>query len=242
LIGQADQRLWMGESMLSDSALIDMIRCFPTPVGYKEADTGRYVASSLANARMFGIEDPDQLIGLTIHDVQFRQQKWGARYADLICKLDFCAQDSKHPVYCRQRFLDGDGNAQFLEITKIPVMNMRRNVMGIVTFGTDRTVELTASQLYCLYTDFYLGSEAVQRVLIRLNLHTLFVSPPTDTQFRVLLYRAERYSIKEISRFLGLSPRTVDSHLRALRNKIAGGDLSRVCRFISPNGEEHAVR
>lgn len=218
--------------MLSDSTLIDLVRRLPISACYKEADTGRYIVNNLANSQVFGIESPDKVVGLTIRDLPFNQQSWGKRFGDVICRMDFAAQESKQPTHCRQRFLDGDGNARLEAILKIPVLGMRRNVIGIVTIGQDCTREYTPTQLYQLYRYFYAAPDAVRRVLLRLNLNTLFVSPPSDIQFRVLLYRAERYSTKEIARFLGLSPRTVDCHLRALRNKIFEGDLLDVLRQI----------
>jgi len=214
--------------MRSDDELISLIRSFPIPASFKEADTGKYIVSNSANSVQLGVSNPDDLIGLTIHDIKFCEPEWGARYANMIARLDFRARDGKTFVMGRHRFLDDNGDAQYEHMTKFPVLGIRRNILGIVTYRQDRTETLPPSELYRLYRDFYKTPEAIRRVLVCLDVEASFIISPTDTQFRVFLAKAERHANKDIARLLGMSPRTVECHLDALRNKVVDGDLRRV--------------
>lgn len=55
--------------MKSDSAVMSLIENFPVSASLKEADTGRYIVNNLYNARQFGVENPADLAGLTIHEL-----------------------------------------------------------------------------------------------------------------------------------------------------------------------------
>jgi len=62
-------------------------------------------------------------------------------------------------------------------------------------------------------------------LLTYFKIDTNFITQPTDGQFKVLLEKAQGYSTKEIAKRLNLSPRTVDSHMAALRSKAVDGGL-----------------
>ena len=212
--------------MKSDSALLSLIENFPVSASLKEADTGRYIINNKYNARQFGIENPTDLVGLTIHDVNFSQPKWGAHYASAIEKLDFRARDKKTHVLGRHQFLDDSGEAQLEEMVKFPVLGSRGNILGIVTYRHDVTPTLAPSQLYQLHRNFYEAKSAIKRALAYLHLEQVFIAKPTDAQFRVFLLKAERFANKEVAKTLGMSDRTVESHLAALRSKVVDGNIA----------------
>jgi len=221
-----------GGVMGSDSTLINVIENFPVPASFKEADTGKYIVNNFANSRQFGIQNPKDLIGLTIHDVKFCQVGWGTHYANMIAALDFHAREKKAAVLGKHQFIDDNGEVQYEEMTKFPVLGSQQNILGIVTYRYDRTEMLSHSKLYQLYRDFYTAHESIKRVLACLNIEASFFILPTETQFRVFLAKAERYPNKHIAKFLGMSPRTVECHLDALRNKVVEGDLRRVLSLV----------
>ena len=218
--------------MKSDNEIIRLIESFPVSASFKEADTGKYIVNNVHNSRQFGIQNPMDLVGLTIHDVKFCQAEWGVRYASMIAKLDFCARDKKAHMLGRHQFLDDSGEAQLEAMTKFPVLGSRRNILGIVTYRHDITPTLSPSKLYRLYRDFYDAKNAIKRVLICLEVDRYFVVLPSDAQFRVFLFRAERFANKEIAKFLGMSDRTVECHLDALRNKLIDGNLCHVLSLV----------
>jgi hypothetical protein len=202
---------------------------FPTPASFKEADTGRYIVNNVENANQFGVSNPNDLIGLTIYDLtSFVPAKFGAQHADWVAKLDFDVREKLTVGRKLHSFLSPNGDIQYQETIKFPVLGNRRNVLGIVSYSQTRTESLPNAKLYCLYQEYYGRKEAVMRTLTSLGVSSSFHIPPTDTQFRVFLAKAERYANKDIARLLGMSPRTVECHLDALRNKVLDGDLRRV--------------
>ena len=212
----------------TDSLLVSLIESFPVPASFKEADTGRYIVSNAHNSRQLGIENPLDLIGLTINDVRLCQPEWGAQYARAIENLDFRARESKSHVVGKHRFLDDNGEVRFEEMVKFPVLGAAKNILGIVTYRHDVTSTLGPTALYGMYRTFYRTDDAIGRVMLCLKIGCFFVAPPTDAQFRIFLMKLERLSNKEIANCVGASVRTVECHLNALRNKIVDGNLNRV--------------
>ncbi len=221
--------------MKSDSAIISCIENFPVSASLKEADTGKYIVNNVYNSRQFGIPYPMDLVGLRIEDLRFCQSEWGKRYANAIGMLDFSAREKKSHVLGRHKFLDHGGEAQLEEMVKFPVLGFRGNVLGIVTYRHDITSTLTPGNLYRLYRNFYDVRKSIRRVLDCLQVNQYFVVPPTDAQFRVFLLKAERFTNKEVAKFLGTSDRTVECHLDALRNKVVEMNLPRVLSLVKWN-------
>ncbi|MGN6085376.1 PAS domain-containing protein [Trinickia sp.] len=224
--------------MKTDSLIASLIESFPVPASFKEADTGRYVVSNAHNSRQLGIEDPMDLVGLTINDVRLRQPEWGAQYAHAIEALDFRARDSKSHVIGKHHFLDDNGEVRFEEMLKFPVLGAAKNVLGIVTYRHDITSALGPSALYWMYRKFYDADNAIGRAMACLRVERFFVAPPTDAQFRIFLMKMERMSNKEIAHSVGSSVRTVECHLNALRNKIVDGDLSGIISILKKGGAD----
>ncbi len=221
--------------MKSNNELISLIQNFPVAASLKEADTGKYIANNSYFSRQFGVENPMDLVGITIRDLKFRQHEWGTQYATLIEKLDFHAREKKSHVLGRNQFLDDSSEAQLEEMVKFPVLGSRENILGIVTYRHDITLTLPPIILYRLYRSFYDAKSAIKRVLLCLEVDQYFVAQPTDAQFRVFLLKAERFANKEIAKFLGMSDRTVECHVAALRNKVVDANLPLVLSLVKWN-------
>jgi hypothetical protein len=217
---------------LKSDAILSFIENFPMSASLKEADTGRYVINNKYNSMQFGIDNPLDLVGLTIKDVRFRQPEWGARYARMVETLDFRACEEKTAVFGLHEFLDDSGEAQLEKMVKFPLLGKRKNILGIATYRYDLTPTLRPYSLYRLYRQFYDGRNSITRVLVCLEIDRHFVATPTDAQFRVFLLRAERFTSKRIAGFLGMSDRTVEYHLNALRNKVVDGNLPWVLSLV----------
>ncbi len=218
--------------MKSNGEIINLIKSFPVSASFKDAATGKYIVNNGLNSQQFGIKNPQDLMGLTIHDVKFCQTEWGARYASMVEKLDLHARTNKILAAGKHQFLDDSGEVQLEEMTKFPVLGSRRNILGIVTYRHDITSTLPPSKLYQLYRNFYDAKNAIKRVLVCLEVDKYFVTLPTDAQFRVFLSKSERFTNKEIAKFLGISDRTVECHLASLRNKIIDSNLYHALTFI----------
>jgi hypothetical protein len=220
--------------MKSESALIDVVTNHAYTANLKEAGNGKYIACSVSNARRLGMAGPTAVVGLTINDMQYAKSEWGARHAALMAEMDFRACDEKICVSSRQPFIDADGLISLEEVTKAPVLGKHRNVIGIVSFQQDLTATCSIEELYGLYRSFFGAYRSIRHMLIYLGVEQCFAKQPSETQFRVFLGKVERLSSKQIAKRMGISPRTVDCHLRALGNRTQDGDLLRVSALAKP--------
>lgn len=86
--------------MKSESGLISSIQNYPCPATLKESGTGKYIVANLCLAQEVAIPNPDDLIGLTVHDLQFAQSNEGRQQAKRIAELDYLACEKKplHPT------------------------------------------------------------------------------------------------------------------------------------------------
>ena len=107
--------------MKSNIELISLIENFPVSASLKEADTGKYVVNNSYFSRQFGVENPMDLVGITIRDLKFRQHEWGTQYATLIEKLDFHARENHSPPllchHLRERIVSSDWIGYLLSLS-----------------------------------------------------------------------------------------------------------------------------
>lgn len=225
--------------MKSESALMSMVENYPYPASFKAADTGKYLLSNTLTAQGLGMENPKDLAGLTVYDINFLNPDWGAKYANEIAELEFRACETKTHVLSRHRLLfrnsysDDKGEAQLTEMIKSPVLGRKKNILGIITYRRDVTNTLSYSEVYDLYRHFYDKPEAIKRVLAYLNVAQCFVTPPTEAPFRVFLAKAERcHADKEIAKSLDISYRTVEWQTQGLSNCVVDGDLHCVLSLV----------
>ena len=221
--------------MNSDSNLISLIENFPVSASIKESDTGKYVINNCHNLRQFGVGHWRDIAGLRIEDIKFHQPEWGAHYARSVEMLDISTRETKTHAIGRHRFIDNYGDVQMEEMTKFPIIGIAGNVIGIATYRHDITRTLPPIGIYRLYRNFYQIADAIKRALIFFGVESSFISPPTEAQICTFLLKVERYSNKEVARFMGVSDRTVECHCVALRNKIVDGDLARAAFLLTRN-------
>ncbi|WP_246178322.1 LuxR C-terminal-related transcriptional regulator [Pandoraea horticolens] len=146
--------------------------------------------------------------------------------------LDIAARETKSPAIQRSPFVDSRGNVQMDEITKFPIFGFNGKVLGIVTYRHDITRTIPPVRVYQIHRYFHPIAEAIKRSLVFFGADTDFLFLPTEAQIYVFLLRSERYSNKEIARFMGISDRTVECHCATLRNKIVDGDLAHVIHIL----------
>lgn len=221
--------------MKSDSNLISLIENFPVSASLKESDTGRFIINNDHNLRQFGIENWRDITGLRIQDISFPQSEWGRQYARSVEMLDIAVRETKSPTIRRSRFIDKSGGVQMEEVTKLPIFGFHGRVLGIVSYRYDVTRSLPPISIYQLHRHFYPVVEAIKRSLVFFGVETHFLFLPTEAQICTFLLRSERYSNKEVARFMGISDRTVECHCTALRNKIVDGDLAHAIFTLKRN-------
>jgi DNA-binding CsgD family transcriptional regulator len=218
--------------MKSHSELVSIIDNYPYPAQFKTADTGKYVFSNLVNARMYRMQDPRDLEGLTIHDLRLDHPEWGPEHAARIDRLDQRVRTERTLVTDRHPFFGEHGEVCYHEAIKFPVLGTHGNLLAIVSCAQDIKHTLSYPDLYRLYRHFYDGADAVKHMLTYLGGEAWFPRLPSEAQFRVFLEKAEGYTNKHIARRLRVASSTVESHLDAMREKIVDGDLHRAFAIL----------
>lgn len=219
--------------MKSESGLINFIQNYPHPATLKEADTGKYIIANCCLAQEAGIPNYEDITGLTVRDLPFAQSDGGLQQAQRLTELDYLACEKKSLASDRFVFFEsGNGEVQFDEVVKLPVLGHSGTILGVVTYQRNLTSTLPLIQVYDLYRRFYAAPEAIKRVLAYLGITQCFTTQPTEAPFRILLAKTQSYSNKEIGRLLGISHRTVDYQFSALRDRVVDGDVQRVLTSI----------
>jgi hypothetical protein len=219
--------------MKPSSELTSVIERYPHSASFKTQDTGTYLFANRRFAEDVGATSADALIGLTVHDLRFASSPTGSVQAAELARLDAAACSGRDMARRCFAFCKTDsGDLQFDEVIKLPVIGRCNKVIGVVTFQNDFTSTLTPMKVFLSYRQFYNSAEAVKRTLRFLGIEQYFVAVPTEAPFKIFLAKAERLSNKQIGRMLGLSPRTVDYQVNALRNRLIDGDLRRVLDLV----------
>lgn len=218
--------------MKSDSQIISAIEHYPHPAYLKAADTDTFIACNEHAAKRWGLSNAGEFVGRTLRDFSYVETAWGRQHAEMIAGLDFRVRQERKPLTSRHAFLDANGDAQWVELIKLPVLSRADKVIANVSYRRDLTQSLSYAEIYQLYRHFYNDRAAINLMLTYLGIDSVFATAPTETQFRVLLAKADRFSAKQTAKFMGISHRTVECHVEALSNKVIDADLQSVLARI----------
>jgi hypothetical protein len=217
-----------------ETRLLDFGLSLPHPVNFKEPDTGRYIFSNTQSANQVGVASPEQMLGLTVRDLNFSRSEtdWGRALAAKIERMDRMAEQDTVKVEDTALFLKPNGRLIFESVTKIPILGGQNRVIGIATINQDLTYRLTHRLLYEQYTHLCGKKQAPRMLLQHLGLETWFCAFPTYTELKILLDRAIGYSDKVIAHRHKVSTRTVETHLINLRSKLRGDTLPQMIESL----------
>jgi hypothetical protein len=216
----------------SNDALISIVENSPYLANIKKAGTGTYLANNTIFASQLSATSSQNMAGMTVHDLRLFVQPDGVPHADWITQFDTQVCKQKSAVVKIYPCLLNNGDARYLEATKLPILGSQQKILLIATFAQDLTFTLNPSEVYELYRHFYDARAAIKRALAHLGIEKCFVILPTEAPFRIFLAKAERYSNKQIAQRLGLSHRTVDYQVTALNHLIADGNVHRAISLI----------
>jgi hypothetical protein len=116
----------------------DIIESVPHVVSLKEADTGKLLAVSTPTALQFGITNPKDAIGLTIHELATQAHaESGQQLADMIARLDWQVRDKKEAAIEKHPVLSANGEVSYQQTTKYPMLGIHQKLLGIFTYSQD---------------------------------------------------------------------------------------------------------
>ena len=208
--------------MVSESQLLDYMRTSSQAASIKSPESGKYVFSNAANTSLMGFTSSDQLAGVTVRDLNFSRSLQGNAWAEKIQGMDYLSQEKKCVVEDTGEYLNENGVLVYKTTTKLPLIGIRGNVFGIVTFSRELTHRLSHRLLYELYKKIYGKKNAAKKFLHHVEIETWFYAAPTETELLVLIERAAGKVDKDIARVHGVSIRTIETHFVNLRAKLKG--------------------
>jgi len=215
------------DAMKIESQLLDLIHTLPNPLNLKEPKSGKYICANDPSAKQIGLESAEQMVGLTVRDLNFSQSESGNTLAEKIARMDSLVQQRKEPVRDTATFLSR-GVLVHETVIKFPARGSDGNVIGIFTFNQELTHSLSHRTLYTQYKEICGKNVAIKKLLQHLEVEPFFFTPPSEVELLVLLERVAGHSDKEIARKFDVSFRTVNSHIARLRTKLQGDVLSGV--------------
>lgn len=213
--------------MQAKSKLFDFSSALPNPVNFKDPKSGKYLFSNELSATLVGLASPEQMVGLTVRDLNFSrsQSPWGNALAKKIAHMDSLVQERKVAVNDTAAFLKPDGFLIVETVTKLPILGNQGKILGIATVNQELTQRLSHRLLYELYKSICGKQVATQKFLHHLGIASWFFSMPTEKELSVLVERAGGKVDKEIAKAHGVSTRTVETHFVNLRAKLKGDAL-----------------
>ena len=216
--------------MNTESKLYDFGKILPNPVNFKEPKSGKYVFSNELSATLVGVASAEQMVGLTVRDLNFSrsQSPWGDALAKKIAKMDWLVRENKTTINDTAAFLKPNGILIVETVTKLPILGTCGNVLGIATINQELTHRLSHRLLFDLYKNICGKKVAARKFLYHVGIESWFFRLPTEAELLVLIERAAGNVDKEIARAQGVSIRTIETHFVNLRSKLNGDALSSV--------------
>jgi hypothetical protein len=110
-------------SLVSYSVVDDIVSSYFGSAHIKNIETGKYIHSNGINLQTFGLNAPEQIIGLNIWDLDsFMNIYWGGFFATDIEKLDLLVKTEKCKIRNIERvFLNSQGFVCVNSLSKIEI-------------------------------------------------------------------------------------------------------------------------
>ena len=206
---------------VSGDFLSSLIDIFPYPAHVKDILPGKYIFSNQKNAEIYGMNSED-VIGMTVNDLNTLMQKnWDCKYPKTVEQLDYSVKENKEPVIDKERvILTKNGIIRLQNMTKVPVISLNHKVTAVFTFSEDLTGKADLFYVFSLYRKYYSRNRACLQFLNYLKLTDTFIKMPSVAEIYVLLAMREDNAQKGIAERINIKPKTVEDHVRHLREKL----------------------
>lgn len=212
------------ENLINFRFVEDLIYSFNGSAHLKDLKSGKYIFSNEINALNVGMNKPADLYGLTVRDLDRQmQQNWG----DLAARIESFENQLRHQYTIilddQQLSILPCGDLAIHNMKKYPLLNSKNKIMAIVTLSELVTHQFNIFQQLEFYLTFYQSQGkkfAIQQFLNYLHIAIYFTELPTLAELRILLFKSRKSTAKAIAAQLFISPLTVETHLKRIRDKI----------------------
>lgn len=220
---------------LSDSALFDFVESFSKPAHLKDPCSKEYFWSNYENLNVYGLNKPDEIIGLTVHDLdQFMKPYWGKEFAGQVGGLDDKVVNKNITVSVYNRTLvDKFGLLHIQNMTKTPILNNTNRVSGILTISSDITDNINLFYIFSKYRKIYKKKrDACIYFMKYLKIDSFFCDVLSEKEFVCMLHMIESNTYKGISNKMNVSRKTVETHIRHIICKLRSKTLNEILEYL----------
>jgi hypothetical protein len=208
----------------SEEFLNNLLFCINASVHIKDVNTSKYTDSNATNSKVFNLT-PKDIVGLTVWDLDSMMgDNWDRDFIPKVIKIEQNVVNSKKCISHQQAFLTLHGTIRLQNMIKIPMFGNKQKVERIFTISENLISKIPLDQVWGLYEKFYANDikSGIKFFLIHAGVNELFREMPTPAELLVIIANVmyKQPGSKYIGNVLNLSPRTVDTHLAHIRDKL----------------------
>ncbi len=220
---------------LNNNALYDFVLAFPEPAHIKDPHSKKYICSNKHNLKVYGLDKPEQLVGLTVHDLdEFMKPYWGKEFANRIDNFDDIVLKKNTTFSDENRvFLDKFGLVHIQNMTKAPILNSRNKVSAILTTSFDITGRINRFIIFDKYREIYKKKREACLFLMRhMRIDMFFTEVLSEKEMLCLLHMTGNNAHKNLILKMNITNKTVESHIHNIINKLKSKTITEILEFL----------
>lgn len=224
----------LGEEKYFKTHLNWMIQSLPGYAHLKDATTFKYQMSNISNANMLGFCQPEGLIGKRVHDLRnflpslYIKQIHDCDEETIVCKKALIG-------IAGRPFLDANGLAKALSLTKIPIKNESDEIIGVFTLAFDsaelRNMEILRDFYRRLCRDKKVGH---RKFLQHIGMKSIQDRAEiTEREFDCLLAISKFTAQKLAAASINMGSRTIETHLSKIKEKLGFHTIAQAKEYLA---------
>lgn len=238
----------------SGDFLLRLVEAMSCSSRVQDIKTGKYLLANKYQASNHGCDRVEEVLDVSWEEICIRRrQKIANLQGSLVLEDEHEkfirmkndeASASKTSIKFQKAVLLASTGFVFVEQQiKVPVLGKNQKNVAIFSFSEEITREVNLASLYYLYKKHYSKKRAIQQFLRYLDVGQYFVQSPTDSEVLTLLGLYQNSVYKIASTILHLKLRTVEVHVRHLREKLGSHqNLQSLLRAIRNVGYKNTIQ
>jgi DNA-binding CsgD family transcriptional regulator len=212
-----------------------LLAYLPGLVFYKNIDL-IYLAATNYAARLCGFADNNQFSGHNDFELRCAAAESAQEFRDEDTKVIQTAKE----ISCLQIHQFADGKIHIFLLRKAPVKNTEGIVIGVCSIGNEVAEPGVGQAIFNLLE---LGKPAYKNIYnltFEVNSNEIF-NQLSAREAELTFYLIRGFTTKDISAFMDLSPRTVESYLETIKNKFNCNSKNELLLFCMHNGFSYII-
>ena len=220
-----------------EDAMFELIASMPNFVHIKNSQNGQYITTNKHNLKIFGFTKESEFIGLTLDGLDnIMRPHWGKEFAEKVFLSDEKVRTGGNTEAIKNLvFKDKNNFIRCQDMYKTPIFckSNTKKVSMILTLTIEYSDKLCLLGLYEKYKNIHVSkAEALRYFTQYLEIDKFLYELPTDKEFLCLLYAIRNQSHKSIAENLGVSVRTVETHLSGMTDKLKNLSIQDAITFL----------